>query len=223
MPRDLGDKIDSGELPHLSVVASALQPESVSDELATLRQQVSQSRALERAWRAVSETARDWTVLREPDSVLQAIVERSRALLGSHLGWITGPHTHSKDELVVLAINGITTESTKLMRVNQERGVAGYVRRTHSPFTTSDYFSEKRVIHDEQIDLILRDEGVQSMLAVPMLSGGDFIGVLVLADRVSRHYTPPDIETLCMLAAHAVVAVLNAQAFSKNTSGLGAG
>lgn len=220
VPRDLGGNIDSGELPHLSVVASPLQPESVTDELATLRQQVSQSRALERAWRAVSETARDLTVLREPDSVLQAIVERSRALLGSHLGWITGPHTHSKDELVVLAINGITTESTKLMRVNQERGVAGYVRRTHSPFTTSDYFSEKRVIHDEQIDLILRDEGVQSMLAVPMLSGGDFIGVLVLADRVSRHYTPPDIETLCMLAAHAVVAVLNAQAFSKTRQAL---
>ncbi len=197
-----------------------LEPSADSEELAMLRLQVAQSRDLERAWRAVSETARDLTVLREPESVLQAIVERSRALLGSHLGWIAGPEVDSKDELVVLAINGVTTEWAQLMRVAQGRGAAGYVRRTRSPFATADYFAEERVIHDEQIDAILRGEGVKSMVAVPMLSGTDVIGVLVLADRVARDYTHPDIATLGMLAAHAVVAVRNAQAHAQTRKAL---
>lgn len=214
-PQGLTNDPNTVEYPHSNGVAAALGKLSGSEELATLQLQVSQSLDLERAWRAVSETARDLTVLREPASVLQAIVERSRALLGSHLGWISGPQVDSKDELVVLAINGVTTESTQLMRVTQNRGVAGYVRRTRSPLATSDYFSEKRVIHDEQVDAMLRAEGVQSMLAVPMLSGEDIIGVLVLADRVARRYTPPDIATLGMLAAHAVVAIRNAQAYAQ--------
>jgi putative methionine-R-sulfoxide reductase with GAF domain len=188
--------------------------------LTALRLQVAQSRDHERAWRAVFDTARDLTMLREPEGVLQAIVERSRALLGSHLGWIAGPDVTSQDDLVVLAIDGVTTEWAQLMRVAQGRGAAGYVRRTRSPFATADYFAEERVIRDAQIDAILRGEGVQSMIAVPMLSGTDVIGVLVLADRVPRDYTHSDIATLGMLAAHAVVAVRNAQAHAQMRTAL---
>jgi len=188
--------------------------------MAALRLQVAQLRDRERAWRAVSDTARDLAVLREPEGVLQAIVERSRALLGSHLGWIAGPDVVSQEDLVVLAIDGVTTEWAQLMRVAQGRGAAGYVRRTRSPFATADYFAEERVIRDAQIDATLRGEGVQSMVAVPMLSGTDVIGVLVLADRVARDYTHPDIATLGMLAAHAVVAVRNAQAHAQTRAAL---
>lgn len=219
-PRDLAQDPNTLAYPRSAALGATLGQLSVSEDLTALRLQVSQSLDLERAWRAVSETARDLTVLREPDSVLQAIVERSRVLLGSHLGWISGHLVDSMDELVVLAINGVTTESTQLMRVTQDRGVAGFVRRTRAPLATSDYFSEKRVIHDEQVDAMLRAEGVQSMLAVPMLSGADFIGVLVLADRVARRYTPPDIATLGMLAAHAVVAIRNAQAYAQTRQAL---
>lgn len=218
--RDLASDPVGLEYPDPTGFVVALEHGSVSEELTALRLQVAQSRDLERAWRAVSETARDLTVLREPEGVLQAIVERSRTLLGSHLGWIAGPEVDSKDELVVLAINGVTTEWAQLMRVAQGRGAAGFVRRTRSPFATADYFAEERVIHDEQIDAILRAEGVQSMVAVPMLSGVDVIGVLVLADRVARDYTHPDIATLGMLAAHAVVAVRNAQAHAQTRKAL---
>lgn len=216
LPRDPVDL----EYPHPPGFRVVLEHSSAPEELTALQLQVAQSRDLERAWRAVSDTARDLTVLREPEGVLQAIVERGRALLGSHLGWIAGPDVASKDELVVLAIDGVTTEWAQLMRVAQGRGAAGYVRRTRSPFATADYFAEERVVHDEQIDAILRGEGVRSMVAVPMLSGTDVIGVLVLADRVARDYTHPDIATLGMLAAHAVVAVRNAQAHAQTRTAL---
>jgi len=212
-PDDLDDPDPAG-------VGAALAHGPAPDELTALRLQVAQSRDRERAWRAVSDTARDLTVLREPAGVLQAIVERSRALLGSHIGWIAGPDVASEDDLVVLAIDGVTTEWARLMRGTQGRGAAGYVRRTRSPFATADYFAEERVIHDAQIDATLRGEGVQSMVAVPMLSGTDFVGVLVLADRVARDYTHPDIATLGMLAAHAVVAVRNAQAHAQTRAAL---
>jgi sugar diacid utilization regulator len=212
-PDDLDD-------PDLAGDGAAPAHGPAPDALTALRWQVAQSRDRERAWRAVSDTARDLTVLREPAGVLQAIVERGRALLGSHIGWIAGPDVASEDDLVVLAIDGVTTEWARLMRVAQGRGAAGYVRRTRSPFATADYFAEERVIHDAQIDATLRGEGVQSMLAVPMLSGTDFVGVLVLADRVARDYTHPDIATLGMLAAHAVVAVRNAQAHAQTRTAL---
>lgn len=188
--------------------------------LAALRQEVEQARNRERAWRAVSDTARDLTVLREPSRVLQAIVERSRALLDSQVAWIAGPGPGANDTLEVLAIDGFSTALARTMRASRGRGVAGYVRRTRSPFSTSDYFSEDRVAHDPKIDATLRSEGVQSMVAVPMLSDMDFIGVLVLADRAARDYTHPEIATLTMLASHAVVAMLNARAHAQTQAAL---
>lgn len=189
--------------------------DSSSAALAALREQVEQARKREGAWRAVSDTARDLTVLREPSQVLQAIVERSRALLDSQVAWIAGPTPGAKDTLEVLAIDGFSTAWARTMRVPRGRGVAGYVRRTRSPFSTSDYFNEDRVAHDPKTDATLRSEGIQSMVAVPMLSDMDVIGVLVLADRTPRGYTHPEIATLSMLASHAVVAVLNARAHAQ--------
>jgi sugar diacid utilization regulator len=200
--------------------AAPVHSGSAADELSALRQQVSQARDRERAWRAVSDTVRDLTILREPDRVLQAIVERSRVLLGSHLGWIAGPDPERDGELTVMAIDGVSTEWAQLMRATRGRGAAGYVQRTRSPFSTADYFAEERIAHDPQIDATLRSEGVQSMIAVPMLAGAEFVGVLVLADRSAREYTHPDIATLGMLAAHAVVAVGNAQAHAKTRAAL---
>ena len=202
-------------------VAPDLPGSPVDDKaLQALRAEVAQARDRERAWQAVSDTARDLTVLREPERVLQAIVERGRALLGSHVAWIAGPDPQRDDALVVLAIDGVSTEWAQQMRAASGRGVVGYVRQTRAPFATADYFAETRVVHDAQLDATLRNEGVQSMVAVPMLSGADFLGVLVLADRAARHYTHPDIATLGTLAAHAVVAVRNAQAFALTRAAL---
>ena len=199
---------------------SAIPAQPRISELEALRFQVAQAQDRERAWQAVSDTARDLTVLREPQLVLQAIVERGRALLGSHVAWIASPDSHHGDDLVVQAIDGVSTEWAQQMRAASGRGVVGYVRRTRSPFATSDYYSEQRVVHDVNIDATLRREGVQSMVAVPMLSGAELLGVLVVADRASREYTHPDIAALGTLAAHAVVAVLNAQAFTQTRAAL---
>ena len=200
--------------------AAAAEPAAAQPELQALRNQVAQARDRERAWLAVSDTVRDLTVLREPDRVLQAIVERGRALLGSHVAWIAGPDHHHDDTLVVLAIDGVSTEWAQQMRAASGRGVVGYVRQTRSPFATADYFAETRVVHDARIDATLRSEGVQSMVAMPLLSGTDFLGVLVLADRAAREYSHPDIATLGMLAAHAVVAIRNAEAYARTRSAL---
>lgn len=189
-------------------------------QLLQLRTQLAQARDRERAWLAVSDSVRDLTVLREPERVLQAIVERGRALLGSHVAWIAGPDHLQDDTLVVLAIDGVSTEWAQHMRAASGRGVVGYVRQTRSPFATADYFSETRVLHDARLDATLRSEGVQSMAAMPLLSGTDFLGVLVLADRDARDYSHPDIATLSMLAAHAVVAIRNAEAFARTRSAL---
>ena len=199
---------------------SALPEQPRISELEALRFQVAQAQDRERAWQAVSDTARDLTVLREPQLVLQAIVERGRALLGSHVAWIASPDSHLGDDLVVQAIDGVSTEWAQQMRAVSGRGVVGYVRQTRSPFATSDYYAEQRVVHDVNIDATLRREGVQSMVAVPMLSGAELLGVLVVADRASRDYTHPDIAALGTLAAHAVVAVLNAQAFTQTRAAL---
>lgn len=209
----------ASQVPSQSAPQSAPQFSELA-ELQTLRLQVAQALDRERAWQAVSDTARDLTVLREPQRVLQAIVERGRALLGSHVAWIAFPDSHREGELVVQAIDGVSTEWAQQMRAASGRGVVGYVRRTRSPFATSDYFAETRVVHDAHLDDTLRGEGVQSMVAVPMLSGVDLLGVLVVADRSVRSYTHLDIAALGTLAAHAVVAVLNAQAFAQTRTAL---
>lgn len=165
----------------------------------------------ESALHAVFETAQALTELKDLGHVLLDIVRRSRKLLRSDIAWLAGEDT---GKMRVLAIEGAHTSAAREMSVPSDTGIAGHVMRTASAFTTHDYLLDPRIEHDSSIDATLAREGMQSAVAVPLLSDSEVIGVLILGDRYSRVHQPWEVSILATLAAHASVAIRNARTFA---------
>ncbi|MCC5812049.1 MAG: GAF domain-containing protein [Ectothiorhodospiraceae bacterium] len=175
-----------------------------------LCQRLEQYQQKERALRDVFEIAQGLTELKALDSVLFDIVERARKLLGSDLAWLAGEDAGS---VQVLAIDGANTEAVKHMHGPATSGIAGYVAGTRSAFTTQDYLNDSHFRHEPGIDAAIREEGLQSVIAVPILSESAVIGVVIVGDRYRRSYQPWEVSILATFAAHASVAIRNARTF----------
>lgn len=170
-----------------------------------------QHRQNEESLRAVFESAQALTELKELDQLLFEIVERGRHLLGSDLAWLAG--MQADGNLSVLAVSGVYSTETLKTHTPVDFGVAGHVYRTRSPFVTSDYIGDANFEHSPGTDLMIRREGLLSLVAVPLLYGSEVSGILLVGDRSTRNYLAREISVLETIAAHASVALRNARAY----------
>ncbi|EJE50488.1 sugar diacid utilization regulator [Acidovorax sp. CF316] len=175
-------------------------------------QRLEQHRQNEASLRGVFESAQALTELRELDQVLFEIVERGRKLLGSDLAWLAGLDPED-GSLRVQAVSGVFSNETLKTSTHTTTGVAGHVLQSRSPFATSDYMADVHFEHSPGTDLMIRREGLQSLVAAPLLSGAEVVGILIVGDRYARSYLQREISVLATLAAHASVAVRNARAY----------
>ena len=217
--------LDQGEEHHAALTSLLQEIEMLADghpERAALLgaahralaigKRLEQHRQNEVSLRGVFESAQALTELKELDQVLFEIVERGRRLLGSDLAWLAGLNPEDGN-LCVLAVSGVFSKETRKTNTPVNIGVAGHVLKTRSPFATSDYMRETNFEHSAETDLMIQREGLQSLVAAPLLFGTEVIGILIVGDRYSRPYLPREISVLATLAAHASVAVRNARAF----------
>lgn len=172
----------------------------------------------ERSLRAVSESAETLTELKDPEAVLNSIVVRGRKLLGSDIAWLAGHTLDNQGK--ILAIDGAYTELIKGLSGPGHAGIAGHVRKSRSAFSTQDYMTEGLFTHDPVMDRAMTEEGIQSVLSVPIMADSEVIGVLIVADRYQRFHQPWEISVLGTLAAHASVAIRNAQTFEQKQRAL---
>jgi len=217
--------LDQGEDQHASLTALLQQIEQMAGDDAqreallaaahraiAIGKRMEQHQRNELDLRGVFESAQALTELKELDQVLFDIVERGRRLLGSDLAWLAGMHPEYGN-LGVLAVSGVYSNETKNTHTPVNAGVAGHVRRTRSPFATSDYMRDTHFEHTPENDLMIEREGLHSLVAAPLLSGAEVAGILIVGDRYSRSYHPREVSILATLAAHASVAMRNAKAF----------
>ncbi len=166
----------------------------------------------DRGLRAVFESAQALTGLRELSQVLSQIVERGRKLLGSELAWLADVEPGT-GRWTVLAVDGAHTHDILGMNPPVDQGIAGHVRKTRLPFFTHDYAADARFEHNAETDVSITREGLQAVIAVPLMSDDEVTGILIVGDRYARTYLSWEISILSILAAHASIAVRNAQAF----------
>ena len=180
----------------------------------TIGERLDQYQQRERGLNAVIETAQDLTAIRDIDHVLQAIVHRARKLLGSDIGYLS-IYDREAGDFYVRATDGAFSDKFKQVRVARDIGVCGYVARNRTPYSSQDYARDGRFAHSKQIDTAVNDEGIRSILGVPLLSGIDVIGVLFVGERYARAYPAWEMSILSTLAAHASVALENARLFEQ--------
>jgi light-regulated signal transduction histidine kinase (bacteriophytochrome) len=99
------------------------------------------------------------------------------------------------------------------LRLPPGQGVGAQVLRTGRPWRTADYRADTRF---RQVSLVgVRTGGHLAMLAVPIQIGGQVEGVLYVSNPTTQPFTDRDEDILVRLAAHAAVAMHNAQLYQQ--------
>jgi signal transduction histidine kinase len=108
-------------------------------------------------------------------------------------------------ELVARAAVGIEEEVEQGVRIPVGGGFAGRVAADRKAVILDD------VDHADVLNPILREKGIKSMLGVPLLVGGEALGVIHVGTLVHRRFTGQDVELLQLVAQRVALAIERAR------------
>lgn len=162
---------------------------------------------------ALLDTARELATESEPGQVLEAIVRRARALLGTDLAYLTLYDPDAGDTFM-RATDGSVSAAFQSVRLALGAGLGGLVASTHKPYWTADYWSDERFKHTAQIDGAVGEEGIVAICGTPLIVESDFVGVLFAANRTMRPFTREEVALLGNLATLAAVTLVQTRALA---------
>ncbi|MEU4744807.1 GAF domain-containing protein, partial [Actinosynnema sp. NPDC023658] len=170
-----------------------------------IRRTLTAHRRREAELEALFDTANDLAGVRDPDAVLRSIVRRARLLLGADIAYLSmnepGTGTYMR------VTDGSISVLFQQLRLGMGEGLGGLVAQTARPYVTADYFADDRFHHTGPIDGAVRDEGLVTILGVPLKLDQRVIGVLYAANRSPREFPPDEVALLSSLADHAAIAL----------------
>ena len=178
-----------------------------------------QRRRREAELSALYETANDLAALRDVDAVLRAIVHRARMLLASDVTYLS-LNDDTVGDTYMRVVDGISSPAFRTLRLPLGAGLGGLVAQTATPYASARYFEDKRFQHTSPINDAVGEEGLVSILGVPLILGANVIGVLYAANRTERPFERDHVSLLVSLAAHAAIALDNARLLSETSAAL---
>src|SRR4051812_49346024 len=138
------------------------------------------------------------------EDLLEELLERVRELLDVDTAAVLLLDP-SGTELIATAARGIEEEVHQGVRVPLGRGFAGRIAASKSPVVI------RRVDHTNVLNPLLRDEGIQSLLGVPLLIAGSVFGVLHVGTLRQRDFTDDDVQLLQLVAERVTLATQSRQ------------
>ena len=115
----------------------------------------------------------------------------------------------TRDELVARASIGLGEESIASLNIRTGQGMAGRVLAERAPLIVDDLSSITLA------SPALKDQGMQSVVAVPIESEQGILGVLHAGSRQRAHFSNSDAELLGLLAERLAVAIDRVQVFEQ--------
>ena len=179
-----------------------------------IREQIERRRQREAEMSALYETANDLTAIRDVDTILAAIARRARSLLHADMTYLSLNDESGRASYMKVTEGALTPEFRRL-RLPLGTGLLGLVAQTGEPYYTEDYHSDPRFLHQEFIDTAVEGEQIRAILGVPLTVEGKVIGALLAVHRTVRPFPPGEVSLLMSFAAHAAVALENAQLFEQ--------
>ncbi len=110
--------------------------------------------------------------------------------------------------------DGALTPEFRRLRLPLGTGLLGLVAQSGAPYFTEDYQADARFVHQDFIDDAVAGEKIRAILGVPLMLDGRVIGALLAVHRTVRPFPPSEVSLLTSFAAHAAVALENAQLFA---------
>jgi putative methionine-R-sulfoxide reductase with GAF domain len=145
------------------------------------------------------------------EDLLVELLDRVREILGVDTAAILLLDAPN-DQLVARAARGLEEEVYQASHVPLGLGFAGRIAATRRPATIED-------IEDaDVVNPVLRESGVRSLLGVPLLVGGDLLGVLHVGTVGRRRFDDGDVEVLQMVADRVALAARSSMSESERTA-----
>ncbi|MGD2159246.1 MAG: GAF domain-containing protein, partial [Anaerolineales bacterium] len=154
------------------------------------------------------ETAKDLSGEQDLTKLLETIVERATKLLDVPFGGVY-LYDAALDEMELIVAQGFPVPLGTRLKLGE--GMAGRVAKTRKPMMVEDYRTWEG--RSQQYG----DVPFTSVLEVPMLYGGELVGVLVINETAPsiRKFTEADVQLLSLLGAQAAGAVHSARLFEE--------
>ncbi len=159
---------------------------------------------------ALSQMAARLTVVRDLPALLTDVATQARQLLRVDVAYLA---LVEQDDLRIRYFDGVLGAGFREIRLSLTAGLAGRVVASGQPAMTSDYLADASIEHLPAADTFAGEEGLRSILGVPLQAHGTVLGVLFAAERAQRPFTASEVSLLVGLAGHAAVAIENANLF----------
>jgi type II secretory pathway pseudopilin PulG len=222
--RLLAQDAPAGQLEEQTRALAASDPDTAAAayELARrVRAGLDAHRRRETELAALVDTARELASRSEPGAVLDAIVRRTRALLGVDVAYLT-LYDPERGDTYMRATAGSVSARFQALRLPLGAGLGGLVAQTRRPHWTADYPADNRYRHTSEIDAAVAEEGLEAICGVPLLVDDELVGVLFAANRADRPLRRDEVALLGSLGALAAVSLVQTRRAAETLAALDA-
>ncbi|MGI0131114.1 MAG: GAF domain-containing protein, partial [Thermoplasmata archaeon] len=138
------------------------------------------------------------------DSLYREVAERVRRSTGMDLAYVAPLEADGRIVLRGFS-TGLWGNSLRHVTVPAGRGQGGRVLASGAPVVLDDYYSAESITHD--FDRQVREEGLRSCAAVPMISDARVVGVIYAGLRGRGEIGDRAVTTMRRIARSAVTAI----------------
>ncbi|MBE1530474.1 helix-turn-helix domain-containing protein [Actinomadura algeriensis] len=143
------------------------------------------------------------------DALLQDVVAQARRLLDVDIAYLALPGDDGA--LTIEVTDGSLGPRLRGVRFAPGVGIAGRVADRGEPVRSADYLADRDLEHSDAVDRVAREEGLRTIVGVPLRLRGRVVGVLMVAQRRVREFGGGEMTFLTSLGSFAAVAIDNAR------------
>ncbi|HLA77373.1 MAG TPA: GAF domain-containing protein [Vicinamibacteria bacterium] len=144
------------------------------------------------------EIGRDWSLIAEPEEFNRMVTQRLAGLIGASICFLALYDAPSRTMAAALPVFGIADEVARRMRYVVKPEYAGLWNfRSGRPYVSNRAASDPRLVQE-----MVRTAGIESMVLVPMMTGGSFLGLLGAANK-PEGFNDADVQLLTIFAGPA--------------------
>jgi PAS domain S-box-containing protein len=171
--------------------------------------------------RTLQKLAAQITAIRDPDELLQQVVDGAQRLIGSD-----GAHLTLRDpdapilrpHVIAGGVDDATRDWLSIQEFPIGGGMNGLAAEQGAPVWTHDYLVDPRIPHTRDDQAVARQMGLRGMAVAPLRAPeGEIFGTLSISWVHARDTTPDEIELLQGLADIAAIAIANARLYEQMT------
>lgn len=160
--------------------------------------------------RILSEISLAIAISKTSNQIFDSIVTGGMEITGMPAGSLS-IYKPDRKELFLVSANGFSSEFYLTNRYQvRPGGLTEHILSQNDPVVVPN-ISE----HTEFNNPVLLKEGIQSLIAIPLISDDGPVGILYVDDFKNRSFSPSIVEVLKLLAIQATIAIQKQQAFEQ--------